>query len=71
MELSPKVLHLVAVCAGALVYLSTDQEFISMLSAMQQHWLHICVGLLVYFGVSQVNRAPVVSPPLTPLSGGR
>jgi uncharacterized membrane protein YhiD involved in acid resistance len=57
MDLSPKVLHLVAVCAAALVYLSTDQEFISMLTLAQQHWLHICVGLLVYLGVSQVNRA--------------
>jgi hypothetical protein len=64
MNVSPKVLHLIAVAAGALVYLSTDQEFISMLSAAQQHWMHIGVGLLVYLGVSQVNKASVVEPPL-------
>ncbi|MGA9722704.1 MAG: hypothetical protein WBQ86_09635 [Candidatus Binatus sp.] len=64
MNVSPKVLHLIAVCAGALVYLSTDREFISMLTMVQQHWLHIGVGLLVYLGVSQVNLAPQIEPPL-------
>ena len=57
MEVSSKVQHLIAVGAGAVVYLSTDREFISMLTLMQQHWLHIAVGLLVYLGVSQVNLA--------------
>jgi hypothetical protein len=64
MNVSPKVLHLIAVVAGVLVYLSTDREFVDMLTIAQQHWMHIGVGVLVYLGVSQVNAAPAQEPPL-------
>ena len=58
-NVSPWLLHALALAVGAVVYLGGNQEFLALLSPTWVTLFHIAGPLAAYLGISQItSQAP-------------